>query len=83
MIADISNFINSYPYVGIFLTLILGGIGLPFPEDVTLLLSGFLIAHGTIKLLPTFLIVFPLLLITDFFVFFVGRTYGGRLVQHT
>jgi membrane-associated protein len=77
-----SNLINNYPYTGIFLTLILGGIGLPFPEDATLLLSGLLIAHGTIKLFPTFLVVFPLLLITDFFVFFVGKKYGRRLVQH-
>jgi len=75
-------FINSYPYTGIFLTLILGGIGLPFPEDATLLLCGFLIAHGTIKLFPTFLVVFPLLLTTDFFVFFVGKKYGRMLVQH-
>jgi membrane protein DedA with SNARE-associated domain len=77
-----TNLINSFPYVWIFLTLILGGIGLPFPEGATLLLSGFLIAHGTIKLFPTFLVVFPLLLITDFFVFFVGKRYGRMLVQH-
>jgi membrane protein DedA with SNARE-associated domain len=82
MIVDITNFINSFPYIGIFLTLILGGMGLPFPEDGVLLLSGFLIAHGTIKLFPTFLVVFPLLLITDLFIFFVGRRYGRRLVQH-
>jgi membrane protein DedA with SNARE-associated domain len=77
-----TNLINNFPYLGIFLTLILGGIGLPFPEDATLLLSGFLIAHGTIKLFPTFLIVYPLLLIIDFFVFSVGKRYGRMLVQH-
>ena len=77
-----ANLINNFPYLGIFLTLILGGIGLPFPEDATLLLSGFLIAHGRIKLFPTFSVVFPLLLITDFFVFFVGKRYGRMLVQH-
>ncbi len=77
-----SYLINNYPYAGIFLTLILGGIGLPFPEEATLFLSGILIAHGTIKLFPTFLVVFPLLLITDFFVFFVGKRYGRMLVQH-
>ena len=82
MIVDMTNLINSFPYVGIFLTVILGGIGLPFPEDATLLLSGFLIAHGTIKLFPTFLVVFPLILITDFFIFFVGKRYGRMLVQH-
>ena len=82
MIVDMTNLINSFPYVGIFLTVILGGIGLPFPEDATLLLSGYLIAHGTAKLFPTFLVVFPLLLITDLFIFFVGKKYGRTLVQH-
>jgi membrane protein DedA with SNARE-associated domain len=77
-----TNLINNFPYLGIFVTLILGGIGLPFPEDATLLLSGFLIAHGTIKLFPTFLIVYPLILIIDFFVFFVGKRYGRMLVRH-
>ena len=77
-----TNLINNFPYLGIFVTLILGGIGLPFPEDATLLLSGFLIAHGTIRLFPTFLIVYPLILIIDFFVFFVGKRYGRILVRH-
>ncbi|HYA94341.1 MAG TPA: VTT domain-containing protein [Thermodesulfobacteriota bacterium] len=77
-----SYLINNYPYTGISLTLILGGIGLPFPEGTTLIMSGFLIANGTIKLIPTFLVVFPLLLITDFFVYFVGKKYGRVLVQH-
>jgi membrane protein DedA with SNARE-associated domain len=39
-----TTFINHFPYLGIFLLLILGGMGLPFPEDTTLILSGFLIA---------------------------------------
>jgi len=77
-----SNLISNCPYVGIFLALTLGGIGLPFPEDGVLLLSGFLIAHGTIKLFPTFLAVFPILIVTDFFIFTVGRRYGRMLVRH-
>jgi len=77
-----SDLINNYPYAGVSLALILGGIGLPFPEGATLIMSGFLIAHGTIKLFPTFLVVFPLLLITDFFVYFIGKKYGRMLVQH-
>jgi membrane protein DedA with SNARE-associated domain len=82
MIVGMTNLISNSPYMGILLTLILAGIGLPFPEEATLLLSGFLIAHGTIKLFPTFLLVFSLLLITVFFVSFVGKKYGRMLVQH-
>jgi len=77
-----ASFINHFPYLGIFLLLILGGIGLPFPEDATLLLSGFLMAHYVIKPLPAFLVVYSGLLISDFSLYLVGKKYGRRIVEH-
>jgi membrane protein DedA with SNARE-associated domain len=76
-----SLFVNHFPYLGIFLLLILGGIGLPFPEDATLLLSGFLIANYVITPLPAFLVVYCGLLITDFSLHLVGKKYGRRIVE--
>ena len=77
-----ASFVNHFPYLGIFLLLILGGIGLPFPEDATLLLSGFLMAHYVIIPLPAFLVVYCGLLITDFSLYLVGKKYGRRIVEH-
>ncbi len=77
-----TTFINHFPYLGIFLLLILGGMGLPFPEDTTLILSGFLIAHGVIKPMPAFLVIYPGLLMTDFFLYLVGKKYGRMVVEH-
>jgi hypothetical protein len=37
---DPTNFINNSPYLGIFVLLILGAIGLPFPEDTTVMPYG-------------------------------------------
>ena len=79
---DISEVTEHLPYLSIFLLLILGGIGLPFPEDATLILSGFLIAHEIIKPLPAFLVVYPGLLLTDFFLYLVGKKYGRMVVEH-
>ena len=79
---DISEVTEHLPYLSIFLLLILGGIGLPFPEDATLILSGFLIAHEIIKPLPAFLVVYPVLLLTDFFLYLVGKKYGRMVVEH-
>lgn len=45
-------FIEDFPYVGLFILLTLGTLGLPFPEDSILLLSGFLTAHDVISVLP-------------------------------
>ena len=79
---DISEVTEHLPYLSIFLLLILGGIGLPFPEDATLILSGFLIAHEIIKPLPAFLVVYAGLLASDFFLYLVGKKYGRMVVEH-
>jgi membrane protein DedA with SNARE-associated domain len=79
---EASTLVEHFPYLGIFLLLILGGIGLPFPEDATLILTGFLVAQNVIKPIPAFLPVYSGLLISDFFLYWVGRKYGRMLVLH-
>jgi membrane protein DedA with SNARE-associated domain len=74
--------IEHFPYLGLFILLILGTLGLPFPEDGILLLGGFLTAQEFIRPLPTFLIIYSGLLMTDFLLYSVGRKYGRRLVEH-
>jgi membrane protein DedA with SNARE-associated domain len=74
--------INHFPYLGIFLLLILGEIGFPFPEDATLILGGFLTAHGVIKPLPGFSVLYLGLLTTDFSLYLVGKKYGRSVVEH-
>jgi membrane protein DedA with SNARE-associated domain len=79
---QVSSIVEHFPYVGLLLLLFLGEIGLPFPEDATLLLSGFLIAHGVTKLVPTLLVVYGGLLVTDFSLYLIGKNYGRRLFKH-
>jgi membrane protein DedA with SNARE-associated domain len=79
---EITTFIDHFPYLGIFILLILGGVGLPFPEDATLILSGFLAAHEIIKPLPGFLVIYAGLLVSDYFLYWVGKRYGRRVVEH-
>jgi membrane protein DedA with SNARE-associated domain len=79
---EATTLINHFPYGGIFLLLILGEIGLPFPEDATLILSGFLTAHEVIKPLPAFFVVYSGLLITDFLLYSAGKKYGRSIVEH-
>lgn len=74
--------IEHFPYLTLFVLLVLGGMGLPFPEDATLLLSGFLIAQEVIKPLPAFLVVYSGLLLTDFFLYLAGKKYGRKVVEH-
>ena len=77
-----TSLIQPSPYMGIFLLLILGTLGLPFPEDTTLILSGFLMAQEIIQSLPAFLLIYPTLLMTDFLLYWIGKRYGRRVVEH-
>ena len=75
-------FIEHFPYLGLIILLVLGTLGLPFPEDGILVLSGFLTAHHVIRPFPTFLVVYSGLLMTDFLLYSVGKKYGRSLVEH-
>ena len=79
---EASTLVEHFPYIGIFILLILGGIGLPFPEDATLILSGFLVGQNAINPFQTFLAVYSGLLISDFFLYWVGKKYGRMVVEH-
>jgi membrane protein DedA with SNARE-associated domain len=79
---DAGTVIQHFTYFGIFCLLILGGLGLPFPEDGVLIITGLLIAHGVIKLVPALFVIYPSLLIADFTLYSIGRKYGRMIVEH-
>jgi len=79
---EATTLVEHFPYVGILILLMLGEIGLPFPEDATLILSGFLIAQKVTKPLPTMMVVYGSLLLTDFSLYWVGKKYGRKVIEH-
>lgn len=79
----ITTLLANYPYIGLFVLLILGGIGVPFfPEDATFILCGFLIQAQTVKAIPALLIIYIGVLIADFIIYSFGRKYGRMIVCH-
>ncbi len=78
---DIS-IIHHFPYFGLFVLLVLGVIGFPFPEDAILILCGLLIANNVVKPVPALLVVSFGMLMTDYFLYHVGRKYGRKVVTH-
>lgn len=79
---EAATLVEHFPYIGIIILLILGEIGFPFPEDATLILSGFLIAQKVTKPLPTVMVVYCGLLLTDFSLYWVGKKYGRKVIEH-
>jgi membrane protein DedA with SNARE-associated domain len=75
-------YLLEHPYLSLFLLLILGGIGLPFPEDAILILCGIFISSHSVEPIPALLVVYSGMLITDFGLHYVGRKYGRLVVTH-
>ncbi len=79
---EATTLVEHSPYAGILILLILGEIGLPFPEDATLILSGFLISQRVTQPLPTLIVVYCGLLMTDFSLYWFGKKYGRGVIEH-
>jgi membrane protein DedA with SNARE-associated domain len=75
-------FIEHFSYVGLFVLLVLGAIGLPFPEGTTLIVCGVLIFTHVIKSVPALLIAYSGILIGDLLAYSLGRKYGRMIVTH-
>jgi membrane protein DedA with SNARE-associated domain len=78
---DTAQLIDKLPYPGLFLALMLGSIGLPIPEEATLLLCGYLIAKAVIQPVPGIAVVYAGVICSDFVVFMLGRHYGRKLLR--
>jgi membrane protein DedA with SNARE-associated domain len=50
---SIPHFLSTYGYLGIFLLLMVGIVGLPIPDEVVLMFAGYLIFKGYFHPLPT------------------------------
>jgi membrane protein DedA with SNARE-associated domain len=78
----VSAIIGHFPYFGLFITLLLGGLGFPFPEGVTLIVCGFLISTHVMKLLIALSVAYSGVLIGDLLAYYLGRKYGRMIVTH-
>jgi membrane protein DedA with SNARE-associated domain len=75
-------YIEHFPYLGLFFLFMLGGLGLPFPEEGTLILAGFLISVDVVHPLLCIPVVYGSLLLSDFILYSLGRKYGRQIIAH-
>ncbi len=72
----IARLFSEFHYLAPFTVLLLCGIGLPLPEEVSLLGSGLLVYHGDVEFVPIVLVCSAAILLGDTIPFFLGRRYG-------
>ena len=68
-------------HLAVFVFLILGGLGFPFPEDVVIALSGVASAKGVVELHHVFATCYFGVMIADIFIFFIGYFFGSYLLN--
>ncbi len=78
----VSVYIQHFTYAGLFVVLILCGMGLPIPEDVALLAGGFLAHRGVIQYPITLVVALLGVVGGDNTLFFLGRRFGPGLVKY-
>lgn len=69
------------PYFLILGILLACGLGLPIPEDITLIAAGYLAYSGNAHLVPMILVGILGVLLGDSLIFFLGAKYGRRLTK--
>jgi membrane protein DedA with SNARE-associated domain len=72
----VGDFIGRYNYEAPFVVLLLCGIGLPLPEEVTLIGSGLLLYKGHVEFWKITAVCSAAILIGDSIPFLLGRKYG-------
>lgn len=76
------NYSELFIYAGILLILFACGLGLPIPEEITLLASGFLIQMGFVRLYPMLVIGFVGVLSGDLAMYSIGHKWGQGILTH-
>lgn len=72
----VGDIIGRYHYEAAFVVLLLCGIGLPLPEEVTLIGSGILLYKGHVEFWRITAVCSAAILIGDSIPFWLGRKYG-------
>ena len=67
---------------GVLLALLAAGIGLPVPEDLTLLTAGYLVWAGEAPIALMWAACFIGIVVGDSCLYWIGRKLGPRITQH-
>jgi membrane protein DedA with SNARE-associated domain len=77
----ITQLLGEYNYYAAFVVLFLCGLGLPIPEEVTLIGSGILLYLGKVEYLPITAVCSIAILLGDSVPYWIGRRWGPSALR--
>jgi len=78
---ELSDLLAAWGYLGIFILVFVGNLGVPVPEESVLLTAGFLASHGLLDLEWIYLVAVASAVTGDCCGFLIGRTGGQHLLE--
>jgi membrane protein DedA with SNARE-associated domain len=78
---DLTELINHWGYLAIFLVVVLGNLGLPVPEETILALAGYLVWRRTLRLPLVLAVGVVSAIVGDNMGYWIGRRYGQKAIQ--
>lgn len=81
LIAFFAGFSGPMAYLTVLGVLLISGLGVPIPEDITLISAGILAGLGRISLTGALIAGFIGVMIGDTFLYYLGRYYGVRVFE--
>lgn len=79
--SELSYWLSTWGYLGVFVCVFMGNLGIPVPEESVLLAAGFLAGRGDLSLKPLYLVGIGSAVTGDCFGFLFGCTGGQRLFE--
>ena len=77
-----AELVDRFNYLGPFVVLLLCGLGLPLPEEVTLIASGLLLYQGKVDFVAISIVCGAAILLGDSVPYFLGRRFGPKAVEN-
>lgn len=85
MLEQLLDYLSSLSPEAVYLALagilLLCGLGLPIPEDISLISAGYMAHLGVVNVHTAFTVCFAAVLIGDTLAFFLGRFFGARVLE--
>jgi len=80
-VPDLGQLLGHWGYLAIFVLVILGNIGVPLPEETVLILAGYMVWQGDLRLPIVLAVGFVSAVAGDNLGYWIGREYGQATVE--
>src|ERR1700756_3644199 len=78
--SELSDWLSTWGYLGVFVCVFIGNLGIPVPEETVMLAAGFLAGREILDLRWVYVITVASAVVGDCCGFVLGRTGGQRLL---